>query len=160
MTQQPPKPKKLELTQKQRSFVKGLAQGKTKKKAAEDAGYSPKSAQSQASENLRKPNVREVFLRAMDKAGITDEKLATVMSEGLEAKRAISAVVGNDATGKTMDFIDVPDHNARHRFFDSAAKIKGLEAPKEINAKVTGNLEDTLNQLDEGQTQGDPSEAS
>lgn len=104
--------------------------------AAREAGYSEKNAIPQASENLRKPNVREAFLKAMEKAGITDERLSQVMDEGLKASRPIAPGV------------EIPDHSIRHKFMDSAVKVKGLNAPDKSEVKIT-TAEDFFNSLEE-----------
>lgn len=138
------------LTTKQRLFIKYKAQGMSGAEAARKAGYSPKAASVQASENLAKPNVREAFLTAMEKAGITDDKLVDVIKEGLQASRTISAIPGTEANGGTVDFVDVPDHHARHKFLKTAVDIKGLEAAKQVNLRDQ-TLEDLLT-LDDGGT--------
>jgi hypothetical protein len=142
-----------DLNIRQRKLIKLTVEGKKRKEAGIEAGFSPKTAESQASQTLAKPNVREAFLAAMDKAGITDDRLAKVMDEGLKANRA---VVGTDATGKTMDFMDVPDHSTRHKFFDSATKIKGLEAAKKIEAHHS--FDDLIDDLDDGESPADTEE--
>lgn len=66
------------------------------------------------------------FLEVLEDAGVTDDKLAVVMQEGLNANKVISAkIVGKDADGQTDDFIEVPDHPTRHKFMESSLKIKG-----------------------------------
>ncbi len=55
------------------------------------------------------------------------EKLVTVAKEGLEANRVISAVnTDRDASGGTTDFIDVPDHNIRHKFWRDLGTALGV----------------------------------
>lgn len=45
-------------TPKQRRFIRGIVEGKTAKKSAEDAGYSPKSAQVIGSRLLKHPDIQ------------------------------------------------------------------------------------------------------
>lgn len=124
-----------ELTVKQKKFVINKAKGMTGAEAAREAGYSPKAAKETASENLTKPNIREAFLKAMEKAGITDERLSQVLDEGLNA--TVFTKVG-----------ELPDHTNRHKFFDSAAKIKGVNAPQKLEATIT-SAEDFFDSLEE-----------
>lgn len=139
------------LTTKQRLFIKYKAQGMSGAEAARKAGYSPKAASVQASENLAKPNVREAFLAAMEKAGITDDRLTKVMEEGLQASARLSLQVGSDSRGrKVFEIASVPDHHARHKFLKTAVDIKGLEAAKQVNLRDQ-TLEDLLT-LDDGGT--------
>jgi hypothetical protein len=56
---------------------------------------------------------------------IPDEKLQEVLEEGLRADKVISAViVGSKANENTNDFIEVPDHPTRHKYLDTALKLK------------------------------------
>lgn len=146
------------LTVKQRKFIANKAKGMSGAEAARQAGYSPRSATEIASENLSKPNVRDAFLKAMEKQGITDDKLVKVLNEGLEANRTISAIPGTEANGGTVDFVDVPDHATRHKFLKTAADIKGLEAAKKVEAYVT-TPEDFLATLDDD-TGGEDAESA
>lgn len=153
------------LTVKQRKLVKGIAEGKTKRQAAIDAGYSPDSAGPLATETLRNPNVRDAFLTAMEKAGVTDEKLNQVMREGLEANRVVSARIVKsrptnideelaEANQNTDDFIEVPDHATRHKFLETAIDVKGAKAAKNINVRDQ-TLEDLLTLEDDPGAEGE-----
>ena len=44
--------------------------------------------------------------------------------EGLGSTRTISAVKGTSANGGTTDFIDVPDFLSRHKYLETALKLK------------------------------------
>lgn len=71
-------------------------------------------------ENLRKLNYEEF----LEEGGISDAKLQKSIEEGLNATRVISAVKGTSANGGTTDFIDVPDYIARHKYTETALKLK------------------------------------
>ena len=72
-------------------------------------------------ENLRKLDYTE-FLEA---AGITDDLLQKKILEGLDADRTVSAVnTGKNATASSSDFVDVPDFMARHKYLETALKLK------------------------------------
>ena len=58
---------------RQKAFVAGLVRGKTQKQAAIDAGYSPKSAETDASRLLRNAKVSAYLEKAQTKAGVTAE---------------------------------------------------------------------------------------
>lgn len=79
------------------------------------------SARSIGSENLAKLD----FPSILDRAGITDDFIAKTMKEGMEASKPISAVSGKDAGEASMDFIDVPDWQARLKATELATKAKG-----------------------------------
>ena len=69
-----------------------------------------------AHENLRKPKIQKAIQEALP-----DELLAKVHLEGLDAKRD-----------------DIPDYAVRHKYLDSAYKIKGTYAPEKT---VSMNIE-------------------
>ena len=149
-----------ELTVKERKLVKGIAEGKTKKQAAIDAKYSPRSAGSIASETLRKPDVQAALVKALDNAGVTDERIAEVITDGLKANRVISARVVHsrphsiedgeqEADERTDDFVEVPDHATRHRFVETVIDVKGSKAAKQVTVRDQ-TLEDLLNLDDAG----------
>lgn len=91
----------------------------------------PRTAAMMASDLLTKPNINS----ALEKMGITDAKLTKVIKSGLSAKRTISAQVivksddpkvrNKQATARDIDFIDVPDHAVRHKYLETALKLKG-----------------------------------
>ena len=85
-------------------------------------------------QQLHQPYVHRIFQMLLLEKGITFERLAKVIDEGLDANKVISAIVVNkkdrptsladgelfDANEKTNDFIEVPDHPTRHRFLNTA----------------------------------------
>ena len=73
------------LTSKQALFAKHYAAGKSWKQAAVLAGYSEKTADVIASENLTKPNVLEKIELILDKAGLSDEALAHRLQQAIDA---------------------------------------------------------------------------
>jgi hypothetical protein len=77
------------------------------------------------SENLRKLPMDEL----LEAGGISDKKLLGKIDEGLEATKVVSAkilVLGGDkdANAQTDDFIDVPDYPTRHKYLETALKLK------------------------------------
>ena len=72
-------------------------------------------------ENLRKLNYEEF----LEEAGITDKLLQQKIIDGLDANKTVSAVnTGKNATASSSDFIDVPDFMARHKYLETALKLK------------------------------------
>jgi len=76
---------KKDLTIKQDLFVKNILSGKSGKLSAITAGYSERSAESIASENLRKPKVLKKIKHILDEAGLSDEKLAEYLSNSIKS---------------------------------------------------------------------------
>lgn len=68
------------------------------------------------------------FKELLDQMGVTDEKLARVLNEGLEANKTI--VMGKDSNEA---FVDIqPDHPTRHKFLETGLRLRGYakeEAP-------------------------------
>lgn len=89
-----------------------------------------------ASENLTKPKIQ----KAIDER-LPDDLLDQVHLEGLRANRVISAnIIHGEADEATNDFIEVPDYATRHKYLDSAYKVKGSYAAEKhtnLNINVT-----------------------
>lgn len=64
------------------------------------------------------------FTDILEKHGVTDDKLASVLLDGLEANRTISTISGKEANGGTVDFVDVPDYAVRHKYLETGLKVK------------------------------------
>jgi hypothetical protein len=105
-------------TEKQKKAIAILAEnGGNVSKAMREAGYSPISAATP-----KKLTTSQAFQEFMIKSGITDEKLANVLKDGLEANKTI--VMGKESS---ESFVDIqPDHPTRHKFLETALKIKGI----------------------------------
>ncbi|SRR3990167_5105120 len=89
-------------------------------------------AKSIGSENLSKLDYTDF----MEEAGITDKLLQQKIMEGLDATRTVSAVNTNkNATADSTDFIDVPDFMARHKYLETALKLK-----KRMGTELQGNV--------------------
>lgn len=101
------------------AIQKVIENGGNVSKAMREAGYSPQSAV-----NPSKLTESKTWEELMEQH-FPDSKLSKVIDEGLEATRVISAVnTGKEANGATTDFVDVPDHAVRHKFTETALKLK------------------------------------
>lgn len=99
------------------------------------------TAGSIAYENLKKPQIKEL----MESKGIGIDKLLTVLEEGLNAKKIVSAViVGKDASDKTDDFIEVPDYPTRYKYLEIAGKWANL-SPDKVEVKHSGEVDSKIN---------------
>jgi len=106
--------------------------GISMKQAMIDLGYSESYAHSG---QLKKTSTWQKLMRKY----LPDKKLVKVIKEGLSADKVISARIiikkGKPtpqadgelpvANSSTNDFIEVPDHAVRHRFVETALKMKG-----------------------------------
>lgn len=109
-------------------------------KLMRDAGYSEAVATKAASRMVGVISKKLGWADQMDKAGITNEALMAVLGEGLLAKKQISAVVGKDADGATVDFVDVEDHPTRHKYLDTALKLKSAYPNDKLDVAHTGDI--------------------
>ena len=79
------------------------------------------SAKTMGWENLTKLD----YALFLEEAGITDDLLRKTLNDGLVANKTVSArVTGKDADSKTDDFIDVPDNAVRHKYMETALRLK------------------------------------
>lgn len=127
------------LTLKQRNFIKVYLETGNATEAAMQS-YDCKdreTAMSMGHENLRKLQYQDF----LEEAGVTDKLLQEKIMDGLGATRVISAVKGTSANGGSTDFIDVPDFIARHKYLETALKLK-----KRLNDKEPeqSNSPDTI----------------
>lgn len=105
------------LTIKQRKFVRFYLQTGNASQSALKAGYKNRMS---AFDTLTKPYVQSLMLQIMEQKGITDKKLANVLKEGLSAKRVVAIADGDDEKR-----IEVADLSTRHKYLETALKIKG-----------------------------------
>ena len=121
-----------------KTFIKnGFSQVKT----AKELGITSQAVGQQVSQ----PIVQDAIQEYLDSPKLKN-KLISVADEGLSATRVISAVVfpdgkDKDATGQSCDFIEVPDHNARHKYWrdlmTAIGKLNvGIESGNVFNTKI------------------------
>lgn len=134
-------PKQKKITKKLRAFdltKPYIKSGFNQAKVARQRGVSRATINEQVH---RKPTI-DRLQKFLDSRKL-DKRLIVVAEEGLAANRVISAavVVHQNKPGsteqetpevmekladeKTVDFIDVPDHNARYKFWNGLMQAKG-----------------------------------
>ena len=107
-------------TKRQLQAIDNLVEnGGNVSKAMRDAGYSEMTAKTP-----QKLTESKAFNELMSEA-ITDAKLIKVIDDGLTANRTFT---------EDGDTIDVPDHAIRHKFLETALKVKGA-----FKTDATGN---------------------
>lgn len=68
------------------------------------------------------------FIQILEDAGVTDDKISRILNEGLEASKPVYK--NNNAT-KTIEHVgDVPDFAIRHKYLETAVKVKGYSTEK------------------------------
>jgi hypothetical protein len=113
---------KPKLTQKQAKLVKGVVAGKTQAQAYIDAydtkGHLP-TVEVEASKTLNKPQVKEALEQAMAAKGITADKIAQVIADGLDAGNTL--VINGEPTD-----IKIPDYSVRHKYLETTIRLSGV----------------------------------
>jgi hypothetical protein len=129
--------KKKPLLTKEKKFFEGRGAGKSKRAAAIDAGYAASSASHMGTVITQKHS--DLWDDLLNAQGLDNAKLAKTITDGTEATRVISAVhTDKEASGASCDFINVPDWMARHRYVDTALKLR--DAFPASNVNLNGNI--------------------
>jgi hypothetical protein len=115
-----------ELSPREQLAVKGLLAGKTQSQALLDAGYSESMAMKQQKKVIGRARVQNALAAALEDFGIDAHLLAQTIREGLEAVRVVSSGPGRPA-------MEVPDHNVRHKFLQTALELRGDYPDKTIH---------------------------
>jgi hypothetical protein len=117
--------------------------GVKKGEALVAAGVSPASARSNSSEIIARPGVQAALVMAMTEAGVTTERIAQVVNEGLAATKIITTnllVLDKDIPRKDgfidstkkdeplieKAFVRVEDYPTRHAYVRTAAELLDL----------------------------------
>ena len=115
-----PKPNMAEyhLTARQLKYYGFIQQGMTKKEAARLSGYSEETAPS----NIEKTeNLRKALLSSMDAQGLTTDKLAKKIADGVDKKKKYFSTF----QGSIVDERDIDDNETQHRYVVTALSIRG-----------------------------------
>lgn len=112
------------LSLKKKKYVKGLVEGKTKKQAAIDAGYSVNTAEN-AKAVIETPDVRAAF-RDVIRKHVPMDKVGLRIAEGLDAMETKFATW----EGKITDSSDVIAWTERRAYAELAAQWGGYFVPK------------------------------
>ena len=109
---------------------------------------SREAAKSSGSRMLTKANLSNNEL--LDEMGMTDAYLHEKLDEGLNATKTISVIPippkpcepgSGDlpkANSKNVEYVDVDDFAVRHRYLDTAYKLKGKYPPTTVKNELTG----------------------
>lgn len=114
-----------ELTVRHKKYVKGIVEGKSKQQSAIDAGFARATAKN-AYDKVETGGVKEAIEKALDRAGVTTERIADKVNEGLEAKKIHTSHTEPDAI--------VPDFAVQHKYLETAIKLRGIDkdAPTQV----------------------------
>lgn len=133
-----------QVSEKQAKYVAGLAELKTKKQAALDAGYSESVARA-ASASIEGPGVRELF-QTIARCWIDPELLGKRIAEGLNANETKFF----QYAGVVTEQIDVVSWSERRQYAELAARFAGYHVDKqEVEVKHGLSPEIASKELDE-----------
>jgi len=110
------KPRQAKVSTRARKYIQNKVAGMSDYQAAVNAGYSKNTAIA-AADNIENPSVKLLMNELMDKKGLTDDHLIDVLSEGLHESSKIH--------GTDNNFVEIPDYMVRHKYLETALKIKG-----------------------------------
>lgn len=147
------------LTKKQKGFVKDYIEtGNGTQSALNNYNTEDENmAAVIASTNIRKDKIVNAIKSIAEQ--IPEEKLLEVHLEGLEAGKKVFK--NNNESGEIEEVGYEPDYPTRHKYLDTAYKLKGIYAPeRHLNVDVSVNLtpealavakkyEEELNQLED-----------
>lgn len=123
-----PKVKKPKLTVKEQKLVKGIAEGKKKRTAGIEAGYTgkPETISVNVSKVLKKPNVQEALEQAFIKHGITIDQAIAPIGKALTATKVQIHGNGEEAFAEVVEDIDLQLKGS-----DRALKLMNIGQNKE-----------------------------
>jgi phage terminase small subunit len=130
------------LTKQDKVFVKEMtATGNGTQASKKAYGYeSDNVAAVMATNQLKKVKIQEAIKSIADQ--FDDEELVRVHKEGLKAGRTIYK---NNVSTKEIEEVGYePDYATRHKYLDSAYKIKGTYAPEKKKIELDDELLDAV----------------
>ncbi len=72
--------------------------------------------------------------------GLPRSAYRAVIKEALQATRTISCIAGKEATGGTVDFVEVPDWKSRLKAADQLIALYGDNAPEKKQVSLDASL--------------------
>lgn len=112
------------LSVKESVVVRQILQGDCAKDSLLAAGYSESVATTASSRIVSRPSVQNALREALERAGVTIDKIAQTAANGLEANKPI-------VVDKCIE--EYPDHSTRHKFLETVVKLSGLEPAASIS---------------------------
>jgi phage terminase small subunit len=115
-----------------RNFVEAGLDPSKKAECARDAGYSPTTTGQAIDNVLSKPFIRQRIAEALEKAGVSYDKIATVIAEGLKAEHPTAALRFTE----DGHFYAPKDYNAIARFLREAIDLHDLRPETKVYKQV------------------------
>jgi hypothetical protein len=112
------------VTKKQKALLQYMLDPEIKStaEASRLAGYASPASAYKSAQSSEFQDALQKFLSILESRGVTDQKLADVIAEGLESTE--TKFFSKD--GIVEDEREVPDHASRHKFVETVVKIRKL----------------------------------
>ncbi len=114
-----PRANRQTLDERERRFVKGVVEGKSRIQAAKDAGYATSTAEKKSYALLQRPLVSSALTNALERAGVT---LVHIVQPIADALKATKSHVNKDGV---MVESQMPDHKIRLEASRDAVALLG-----------------------------------
>ena len=121
------------MTPKQLKFVRGYVVHFNGTKAALDAGYSPKTATSMASENLRKPHIVRYIKRHLEMYALSVDEVVAKLGAMARGEIPTRSVHRSDGTKTSVD-----EHYEERLALENIAKMNGLFVDRHQFERIDG----------------------
>lgn len=133
------------MTQKQFKYFKLRIENpeKTKKDCALEAGYSTSVAEN-AKEVIENRLDDPSMIQAMERKGLNEQYLTTILQQGLQAKSTTFAKF----QGTIMDQRETIDYTTRAKYLDIALKLRSAYPANDLNVKHSGEVNTQVNPFD------------
>ena len=124
-----------ELTKQEQTFVKELVKtGNATQSVIEAYGETDENyAGVKGNRLIRKDKIINAIKSIAD--SLPDEDLIKVHKEGLNASKEVWK--NNNESGEIEKVSEEPDYATRHKYLDSAYKLKGVYAPEKIKTEIS-----------------------
>lgn len=128
------------MTTKQATAIKEIVDTRGNATAAmRKAGYAEKTIK-----NPKNLTESKAFKEVMEAQGISDERLANILSEGLDATTKKPHLVDRDDKGRPIyEYVKEDDFLTRHKYLETSLRLKGHErqiAPNTVIIPIYGGL--------------------
>lgn len=124
------------LTHKRRmKIVSAALQGESITQAAIDEGYSPRTADKQASAILANSRVKEAFARILEESGLDSKFLASKLRELIDAK----TVLFFQHQGQVTDQREVPALETQRKTAELACRLYGYLKPDNAATSINNS---------------------
>jgi phage terminase small subunit len=122
---------KRELSARARTIIQAIIDGASETQALKKAGYSDSYVQAGKSTILNNPRMQEAFTRVLERAGVTDDRIADRLNSLIDAKTL-------KQFGKDTKEID--DNGTQLGAVQLAAKLRGHLVERSVSVNVGVDL--------------------